>query len=217
VLVVDLALPYNHVALMANLSPSTCLARIARAPDATFKGLAWSAALPHPAGFLALPTILRPEEAELVTPQLLARAMGVLAPHFRYVIFDLGATLDDCVLDALELSDQLVVVATPELASMHGTRQLLDLATQVLHIPIGRVHAVLNHRSPNSAMTRDVVEKVVGQPMAAEFPYSGVGPELAGIAGRLQVQSDPRSPFGRGVRALIDRLLDQSVATEKLA
>jgi pilus assembly protein CpaE len=217
VLVIDLALPYNHIALLGNLSPSTCLARIAQAPDATFRSLAWSAALPHPAGFMALPATLRPEEAELVTPDLVLRAMKVLAPEFRYIIFDLGVALEDCVLAALEMSDHVVLVATPELASMHDTRQMIELATRVLHIPVGRVHTVLNHRAPDSLLSRKVVEEVLGQPLTAEFRYFGAGPEMAGLEGRLQVQSDPGGHFSRSIRSIIDRVVDVPVAKTRSA
>jgi diguanylate cyclase (GGDEF)-like protein/PAS domain S-box-containing protein len=217
VLVVDLALPYNHIALLGNLSPSTCLARIGKAPDANFSALAWSAVLPHPAGFMALPATLRPEEAELVTPELLLRAMKVLAPQFRYIVFDLGVALDDCVLATLEMSDHLVLVATPELASMHDTRQMIDLATRVLHIPVGRVHTVLNHRSPDSLLGRQVVEDVLGQPLAAEFRYFGTGPEMAGLEGKLQVQSDPGGHFSRSIRAILDRVIDLPAAKDRSA
>ena len=217
VLVVDLALPYNHIALLGNLSPSTCLARIGRAPEASFSALAWSAVLPHPAGFMALPATLRPEEAELVTPDLLLRAMKVLAPQFRYIIFDLGVALDDCVLATLEMSDHLVLVATPELASMHDTRQLIELATRILHIPAGRVHTILNHRSPDSLMSRKVVEEVLGQPLAAEFRYFGAGPEMAGLEGRLQVQSDPGGHFSRSLRTILDRVAGVPAAKTRSA
>jgi diguanylate cyclase (GGDEF)-like protein/PAS domain S-box-containing protein len=217
VLVVDLALPYNHIALLGNLSPSSCLARIAHAPDASFSALAWSAVLPHPAGFMALPATLRPEEAELVTPQLLLRAMKVLAPQFRYIVFDLGVALDDCVLATLEMSDHLVLVATPELASMHDTRQVIDLATRVLHIPAGRVHTVLNHRTPDSLLSRKVVEEVLGQPLVAEFRYFGAGPEMAGLEGKLQVQSDPGGHFSRSVRAILDRISGAPVGKTRSA
>jgi Flp pilus assembly CpaE family ATPase len=217
VLLVDLALPYNHVALLGNLSPSTCLARIAKAPDASFNALTWSAVLPHPAGFMALPATLRPEEAELVTPDLLLRAMKVLAPQFRYIIFDLGTALDDCVLATLEMSDHLVLVATPELASMHDTRQVIDLATRILHIPAGRVHTVLNHRSPDSLLSRKVVEEVLGQSLAAEFRYFGAGPEMAGLEGKLQVQSDPGGHFSKSVRSILEQVSGTPAAKTRTA
>jgi pilus assembly protein CpaE len=211
VLLVDLALPYNHVALLANLSPSTCLARVAHATDErSFRQLLLGSILPHPAGFMALPAALRPEEAELVRPDLLTRALAVLGEQYRYLVFDLGVTLDDCVLAALEVSDHLLLVATPELASMHDSRQVIELATRVLNIPAGRIHTVLNHRAPDSAMTRKVVEEVLGRPMAAEFRYFGSRPELAGLEGRLQVQSDPGGAYSRSVRALVDQVLVRS-------
>ena len=210
VLLVDLALPYNHVALLANLSPSTSLARVAQATDqGSFRQLLLSSVLPHPAGFMALPTALRPEEAELVKPELLVRALEILSAQYRYLVFDLGVSLDDCVLAALEVSDHLVLVATPELASMHDCRQLIDLATRVLHIPAGRVHTVLNHRAPDSAMSRKVVEEVLGHGLAAEFRYFGAKPELAGLEGRLQVQTDPGGAFSRSLRTLLDQLVER--------
>ena len=217
VLLVDLALPYNHLALLANLSPSTCLARIALAPEATFNALAWGAVLPHPAGFMVLPATLRPEEADLVTPDLLLRAMKVLAPQFKYIVFDLGLALDDRVLATLEMCDHVILVATPELASMHDTRHVIDLATHVLKIPAGRVHTVLNNRSADSVMSRKVVEEVLGRPLAAEFRYFGAGPELAGLEGRLQVQSDPGGHFSRSVKLILEQMTQSSPAKLRTA
>jgi len=206
VLLVDLALPYNHVALLANLSPSTCLARTADADPQAFGPLVWSAVLPHPAGFMVLPAMLRPEEAELITPDLVGRTLALLGPSFRYLVFDLPPTLDDRVLAVLELSDEMILLATPELASMHDSRQLLDLATRVLNIPEGRIRPVLNHRTPDSALSREVVEEVLGRPLAAEFRYYGSASEMAGLEGRLHVTSDPRGHFSRAIRELVDRL-----------
>jgi diguanylate cyclase (GGDEF)-like protein/PAS domain S-box-containing protein len=206
VLLVDLSLPYNHVALLASLSPSTCLARAGQAAPESFGPLVWSAVLPHPAGFMVLPATLRPEESELVTADLVARMLAVLSPSYRYIVFDLGVNLDDRVLAALEMSDELVLMVTPELASMHDTRQVLDLATRVLQIPAGRIHTVLNHRSPDSLLSRKVVEDVLGRQLATELRYDGTAPEMAGLEGRVQVKPGPRSEFSRGVRQLLDAL-----------
>ena len=205
-LLVDLSLPYNHVALLAGLSPSTCLARTANAQPDAFSRLVWSAVLPHAAGFMALPVALRPEEAELVTPELVTRALALLGTQFTYVIFDLGVALDDRVLAALELSDHLILVATPELASMHDVRQVFNLVTDVLEVPAGRVHPILNHRSPDSAMTRAAVEEVLGRELATEIRYHGAQPEMTALEGKLQAKAYPRSQFSRAVGELLDRV-----------
>lgn len=207
VLLVDLARPYNHVALLAGMSPSTCMARASgAADDRAFGPLLWSAVLPHSAGFMALPSALRPEEAELVTPQLLTRALNVLAANFRYVIFDLGVALDDVTLAALEIADQLLLLATPELAAMHDTRQLLELLTRVLNVPEGRIHALLNHRSPDPAMNRADVEKVLRRDLLAELRYHGAEPEMASLGGKLQLKANRRSQYARAVSEVAARL-----------
>ena len=59
-------------------------------------------------------------------------------------------------------------------------------------------------------MTRKIVEEVLGRPMAAEFRYFGSRPELAGLEGRLQVQSDPGGAYSRSLRALVDQVLVRS-------
>jgi hypothetical protein len=76
---------------------------------------------------------------------------------------------------------------------------------------------VLNHRSPDSAMNRKVVEEVLGQELAAEFRYFGAGPEMAGLEGRLQVQTDPGGHFTKSVRAILDQLAERSPATARSA
>src|SRR5439155_2334554 len=67
VLLLDLSLPFNHAALLANLAPSTCLARLADLEQG-FEERLESAVVYHPTGFLLLSTALTPEEADLVTP-----------------------------------------------------------------------------------------------------------------------------------------------------
>jgi hypothetical protein len=100
---------------------------------------------------------------------------------------------------------------------MHDTRQMIELSTRVLRIPAGRVHTVLNHRAPDSLLSRKVVEEVLGQPLAAEFRYFGAGPEMAGLEGRLQVQSDPGGHFSRSIRSIIDQVVDVSAAKTRSA
>ena len=201
VLVIDLAMPFNHVALLANLQPSTCLARLGAFSSGNLP-FGWSALLPHRAGFMVLPAALRPEEAELVNAQLLNRVIDALSSQFKYIIFDLGTALDETVLTALELSDHVVLLALPELAAMHDTRRMLDLVTRVLQIPSSRVHVTLTHRSPNSTMSRADVEKIMERRLAAEIAYHGTRSELVGLEGQLLVQVEPKGPYARSLADL---------------
>ena len=73
----DLSLPYNHAALVANLVPKGCLALSERADQAQFEHTLLAAGLHHPTGMVVLPSALKLEQTELVTAPLVQRALDV--------------------------------------------------------------------------------------------------------------------------------------------
>lgn len=206
VLLVDMALPYNHVALLGNLVPTTCLARLSGIDPRALPSALRGAMMGHPDGFLVLPTALRPEEAELVTADLIAAAMQSLTPQFRHVIFDLGMTLSDATIAVIERCERLLVVATPELASMHDSRAFVDIATRVLQVPSTSIDVLLNHRSPTSAMDARAVEKVLGRSLLAEFRYFSLRGETNGLTGPLVVRQPQSTHFAKAIKDLAGRL-----------
>jgi pilus assembly protein CpaE len=213
VLLIDLALPYNHAALLANLVPTTCIARLANSAPESLGYHLRSAIIGHDDGFLVLPAALRPEEAELITADLVRRVIQAMAPKFKHLIVDLGVALSEEALAIIERTDHLLLLATPELTSMHDTRYVMELATNVLEVPSGAIDIVLNHRSPDSAMSRADVEAVLGRPLAAELRYMGDRAEASGLSGKLLLRSVSASvnPFAKSIRELADRI-DRSPA-----
>ncbi len=83
VLLLDLDFPYSHAALLAGLVPTSCLARLAEVPPDSFEEVLLSTILYHRGGPMILPGALRPEESDLVTAELIARAIGILRKTFR--------------------------------------------------------------------------------------------------------------------------------------
>lgn len=209
VLLIDLALPYNHAALVTKLSATTCLARLAGAADQDFDMLMRNAIIRHPANFTVLSTALRPEEADLITPDLLLRAIAFAKSRYRYIVFDLGVALSDPVLTVLEASDHVALVLTPELTSMKDAKQFLDILGNVLRIPSDHAHVIVNHRSGHSGMTSSDIEQVLGQPVDFEVAHDGVRPERAAMKGELLALNQQRSGIGRAMTELaatIERL-----------
>ncbi len=213
VLLIDLSLPFNHVALVSNLAPTTCLARLSGLEPWALGGALRGALAGHPDGFMVLPSALRPEEADLVGADLVAAAIEHLSPQFRFVVYDLGTPLNDMAISVLDRSDRLVVIATPELTSMHDTRAFLEIATNALHLPTGAIDVVLNHRAPHAAMDARAVEEVLGRPLAAEFGYMGARPEKSVLAGALMVRQGQPSPLSEGIAAFAQRLTELRTRT----
>ena len=207
VLLVDLALPYNHAALLSSLVPTGSLASASQASEEHFEESLLSVLLHHPGGMMLLPGVLKPEEADLITPALIGKSMGILAGAFRYIIFDLGVNLNDNVLTILDHSQRVVLLATPELSSLKDITDLLRIFTNVLNIVPGRVILALNNRMPKPVVSREDIERTLKQAIAVEVAFDGSKPDEAAVRGEILVLSDPKSAIARASHELGDLLI----------
>jgi Flp pilus assembly CpaE family ATPase len=205
VLLLDLDLPYNHAALLANLVPTTCLARTANTPPEAFEEVLLSAVLYHAGGPMILPGALKPEEADLVTPELIARTISVLRRSFRYVVVDLGVALSDTVLAIVDHVQHMVLVVTPEISAVKASADALEILL-TLGVPPAEVSVLLNHRSAKPAVLRASLERMLGRPVDVEMLFDGGRPDEAALHGNLLSLTDPRSEITKGVEALARRL-----------
>ena len=206
VLLLDLALPFNDCALLTHLTPTTCLARFADAGE-EFGELLSSAVLSHPASSLnVLSAAIRPEEADLITPQLVTRALAALKLEFRYIVVDLGVALSESALTVLEQSDEVVLVLNPEISTLKAFTQLEKIFQDVLQLAEGQIHVVLNHRSPHSTMNSQEVVTVVKHRVAVEIRYQGDRLEQSALSGKVPAYEEPHGQIGQAMAAIVRRL-----------
>jgi Flp pilus assembly CpaE family ATPase len=201
VVLVDLSFPYPHAALLANLVPTACLARLRDAPSDLFEEALLSTVLYHPAGLMVLPGVLQPEEADLVTGDLVGRAIEVLRRTFRYVVVDLGVALTDVTLAALDQSQQVFMVVTPEITAVKGAADATAIL-ELLGIPPDRLSLILNHRAPVGGLSRTAVERGSRLAVTYEIPYDGVRPDEAAVHGSILAVANPKSEITRAVELI---------------
>jgi Flp pilus assembly CpaE family ATPase len=201
VVLVDISFPYPHAALLANLIPSACLARLREAPPELFEEALLSTVLYHPTGLMVLPGALQPEEADLVTGDLVGRAIEVLRRSFRYVVVDLGVALTDVALAALDQSQQVFMVVTPEITAVKGAADATAIL-ELLGIPPDRLSLILNHRSPAGGLSRNAVERGSRLAVTYEIAYDGVRPDEAAVHGSILAVANPKSEITRAVELI---------------
>lgn len=204
----DLALPYNHAALIANLVPSGCVAVCDKVAEDMFDEALLSACLYHPSGALVLPSCLRIEESELITPHLVQRTLDMLERNFTYVVVDLGVALGEVTLNVLERASKVLVVVTPELPTLKDTEDLLEVFETVLKIPTGNVTLLLNHPRPHAMVSREDADRVIGRPMTLEIPYDGGRFDRAGVSGEVLVTAAPSSAPARTLQRLAAQIVE---------
>src|SRR5216683_2404589 len=215
VLLVDLALPYNHAALISYLTPTGCLAAASQVPPANFEEAVLGAILHHPGGMMLLPGVLRAEQADLITVDLVNRAMGILVNAFRYIVFDLGVAFTDIVISVLDHSQRVLVLVTPELSSLKDVGELLNIFTNVLNIVPGRIILALNNKVPKSVVSREDVVRTLKQELAVEIDFDGTKPDEAAVRGEILVLTDPKSAISHGAETLAQLIAGSTSAEGK--
>jgi len=208
VLLLDLDFPYSHAALLAGLVPTSCLARLAGVPPDSFEEVLLSSILYHAGGPMILPGALRPEESDLVTAELIARAIGILRKTFRYVVVDLGIAIDDSTLAVLDLTQHVVLVAAPELSAVKSAADAIEIL-QKLGTPDDRLTIVLNNRTPKPAVSKPAVERMLKRSVDVVVSFDGAKPDQAALTGEILSLTDPKSEITRGAQALADILEDK--------
>jgi pilus assembly protein CpaE len=210
----DLSLPYNHAALVSNLVPVSCLALSDRADQAVFEKALLAAGLHHHSGMVVIPSALRVEQSELVTPQLVHRALSVLDEAFTYIVVDLGVAMSEVTLGVLERADRIVVMVTAELPTLKDTADLLQIFTNLLEIPPARVSLILNHPRPQTMVTRADAERQVKSQMSAEIAYDGARFDRAAVTGDVLVATEPSSPAAKTIIRLATSIIEEHKARE---
>src|SRR2546430_13295546 len=191
-LLLDLAFPDSHSALLAGLVPTSCLARISSVPQGSFEEVLLSAVLYDSGGPMILPGALRPEEADEVTPELVNKAIATLRKTFRYIVVDLGVTITDATLALFDLTQHIVLVAAPELSAVKSAADAVEILVQ-LGTPHDRLSVVLNNRSFKPAVTKSAVERALKRDVDLEIEFDGTRPEQAAVAGAILSITTPKS------------------------
>lgn len=205
VVLVDLDLQFGDVATTLDMLPSSTV-EDAFMPTAANDTLVLKTLLAvHPAKFFVLGAADSPAANEGVTGPQVKRLLAQLASQFSYIVVDTAAGLDEPTLAALEMTDDVVLMSTMDVACVRGVRKEVELLMELGLIPTSRT-LVLNMADRESGLRVKDVESVVGLPVDVVIPRSG-DVQLASNQGQpLMLRKKRGGPFVKGILALHDRL-----------
>jgi pilus assembly protein CpaE len=207
VAVVDLDVHFGDVAAALQLSPSHTIRdlAIAGAVDTTMAKVFLSS---HASGLYVLCAPESPAEGDEVTYEHAAQAVGLLAQEFPVVVVDTAAGLDERTLAAIEVSTDLVLVATTDVSSVRSLRKLVE-ALDRLSMTAQQRHFVLNRADARVGLETPDIETAVGMKTALSLPSSRAVP-LSMNLGTPVILSEPRSPVARQLQRLVEQFTAQS-------
>jgi Flp pilus assembly CpaE family ATPase len=198
VLLIDLAAPFGHAALFADLIATGSIASASKAAHVDFEAVLRGNIVNHKTGLGVLPGTLRPEEVDTLTGELVGRVLDVVVAWQKVIVVDVGTSLAEGALAVIERAECLVIVVPPEIAAMTDARRALAIFRDIMNVPDNRVELVLNQRSPHPPLDRAAVESILGRKMGVVVGFDDSRPEDSTLAGGLVLQHDPSSMVSRG-------------------
>ena len=122
VVLVDLDLQFGDVSVFLNIVPKKTIAELVQERGKLTIDLIESYLIPHISGIKILPAPLRPELAELITPDHILEILAILRRHYDYVIIDTPPFFLDTNLSALDMSSQVLLVMTLDVPTVKNMK-----------------------------------------------------------------------------------------------
>ena len=170
-ILVDLTMTAGQIALMLNMALRRTWADIAQyKPGELDWEMMQSIVNVHDSGlaFIAAPTF--PTESENLGGDMLTKALQLLKLQYGYIVADLPHDFSDIPLRALDLADIILMVASPEMASIRAATAALDTYDKIGY-PREKVKLVLNATFPRAGLPKDKIETALGMTAVATIPY----------------------------------------------
>jgi len=207
VLLIDLAAPFGHAALFADLIATGSIASASKAALVDFEKVLRGNIVNHRSGMGVLPGTLRPEEVDTVNADLTGRVLDVVVAWQKLIVVDVGTSLTEAALAVIERAECLVMIVPPEIAAMTDARRALAIFRDIMNVPDNRMELVLNQRSPHAPLDRAAVESILGRKMSVVVGFDDSRPEDSTLAGGLVLQRDPSALVSRGANDLAKVIL----------
>jgi pilus assembly protein CpaE len=136
----------------------------------------------HSSGLEVLSSPDTCEGRKATDPESMAQTLDFLRGEYDYVIVDCPTALDDTNLAVIEASNQVFIVATPEIGSVRDLSRHVDVLSQNEQ-NVDKVKVVINRFSAQHAVSIEQIEKAIRLPIAFKLPNSYAEVVRSGILG----------------------------------
>jgi pilus assembly protein CpaE len=153
----------------------------------------------HPTGIWVLPSPSELERAEVIGGAETSAVLAALRAHFDIVVVDTASRPDEHLLAALDLSDMVLVVCTPEIASLKNAARFLALAHE-LGYGDEKLKLTINRLSSAGSIPLKDIEANLRHKMAFGLPSDGIPVLEALNAGEPVVIMRPQTRIARELR-----------------
>jgi pilus assembly protein CpaE len=206
VALLDLNLQFGDVASYLNVQPRRTIAEFVQERNQWDSQLLNSYLIPHNSGVKILAAPLRPEDAELITPEQVDKIITIMRQTFDYIVIDSPPYISDTLLTALDASNQIILVMSMDLPAVKNVKLSLNLLDTLHHS--GKTKLVINRGAKQFGVDIRDVEKTIDFLAAEEVPSEGNTVVNAANKGIPFILSHPQTTVSRAVQRVAQLVID---------
>lgn len=214
VAMVDLDLQFGDISVFLNLLPKRTISELVQEGSQPDLDIIESYMIPHISGIKILPAPGRPEYSELVTPGQVEQIITVLKNHYDYVVIDTPPAFNETNLCALDMSTQIFLALSMDLATIKNVKLSLELLRSFHHL--GKTKLILNRASEDYGIKVDNAEETLEFLIAAQVPSDGKLCVSALNKGIPFVLSDPAAKISLALKEVTELVIQDKGYQEDL-
>jgi pilus assembly protein CpaE len=126
VALIDLSLQFGEVGVFLDIPKGDTIADMVEEHSFELSTIK-SYLIRHQSGIQVMLSSSSPEYAELIRPEHIDAILSALRTEFDYVVVDMGVSLGDCAIAAMETSDTILLVVNEDIASLHDAKRSIKV------------------------------------------------------------------------------------------
>jgi len=131
-------------------------------------------------------------------PEHVLKLIEITSRHYNHVILDMGTSLDQINLSALDKMSEITLVGSTNLPSIRHITQILKLL-KTLDYPDNIISVVVNQFSSRSPITQPELEKAIGKSIRFLLPTEHEGVQNSLLKGKTVMELLPDSTFAQTI------------------
>jgi pilus assembly protein CpaE len=169
----------------------------------------------HPSGLevLSSPDVCGGRKA--TDPESMAQTLDFLRGEYDYVVVDCPSSLDETSLAVVEASNQVYLIATPEIGAVRDLSRHVDSLSQGEH-DIDKVKVVINRFSAQHAVSIEQIEKAIRLPVSVKLPNSYAEVVRSGILGE-PISPKQKTDFSNQITKWVNGLVGVNSPVDEAA
>ena len=169
VLLIDGKHLFGHVALCLNLRTANSITDLLSHIGVLDQRMVKQVVVKHISGISVLPSPTSISEGQGIRPEDVYKMMEILQTVYPNIIIDAGSHLTENTVTYLDLSDKILLVLNPDLASLRDVRQFEEV-TRSLSYPDEKTLLILNLTGRKADVKREEIEKILKMKIFGKIP-----------------------------------------------